>query len=210
MSIKLKLSTPTKQIQKMADEQITEYLNSKIRKNYSRVANSLRQKIPFWIRSQPEIQSLLSEGVPGSLNAAFGLYSGDASRAVFDIIEAVKEATVINIQKINRRYTGTVEFNFQPADFMNILSLKSGYVITEKGTGLHWLDWLIAKGDTVIVIGYEYEPSDLGRSGGGTMAKGTSFRVPPQYSGTLENNFIVRALSNREKEINPVVQRLFE
>lgn len=210
MSIRLKLTTPAKQIQKMADEQITQYLNGKIRKNYSKVVNSLRQKIPFWIRSQPEMQSLLSEGIPGSLNAVFGLYRGDASRAVSDIVDAVKNTTTINIKKINSRYVGTVEFNFQPANFLNILNLNSGHVITEKGMDLHWLNWLIAKGDTVIVIGYEYEPSDLGRSGGGTMTKGTSFRVPPQYSGTLEYNFIVRALSNREQEINPIVQRLFE
>lgn len=210
MSIRLKLTTPAKQIQKMADEQITQYLNGKIRKNYSKVVNSLRQKIPFWIRSQPEMQSLLSEGIPGSLNAVFGLYRGDASRAVSDIIDAVKNTTTINIKKINSRYVGTVEFNFQPANFLNILNLNSGHVITEKGMDLHWLNWLIAKGDTVIVIGYEYEPSDLGRSGSGTMTKGTSFRVPPQYSGTLEYNFIVRALSNREQEINPIVQRLFE
>lgn len=210
MSIRLKLTTPAKQIQKMADEQITQYLNGKIRKNYSKVVNSLRQKIPFWIRSQPEMQSLLSEGIPGSLNAVFGLYRGDASRAVSDIVDAVKNTTTINIKKINSRYVGTVEFNFQPANFLNILNLNSGHVITEKGMDLHWLNWLIAKGDTVIVIGYEYEPSDLGRSGSGTMTKGTSFRVPPQYSGTLEYNFIVRALSNREQEINPIVQRLFE
>lgn len=210
MTLKIKLITPPKKIKEMIADQTTEYLNKKITKNYRRVVNSLQQKIPFWIRSQPEIQSLLSEGIPGSLNALFGLYNGDAGRAVADIINAIKQSTTIRIDKINRKYQGNVEFSFQPSDFANILSLSSGRVSTEKGANLHWLDWLLTMGDTVIIVGYQYKPRNSGRSGGGIMLEGGFFRVPPQFSGTLENNFIVRALSGREREIEPIMARLFE
>lgn len=210
MTIRLKLITPQKKVEEMIAEQATEYLNRKIRKNYGRIVNSLRQKIPFWIRSQPEIQSLLNEGIPGSLNALFGLYGGDANRAVVDIIEAVKQSTNIKISKINRKYQGDVEFNFQPSNFVNLLNLNSGIVTTEKGQTLNWLDWLLTAGDAAIIIGYRYEPGSGGRSGGGIMLKGSFFRVPPQFSGTLEDNFIIRALSNRQKEIEPIMARLFE
>lgn len=194
----------------MIDDQTTEYLNKKIAKNYRRVVNSLQQKIPFWIRSQPEIQSLLSEGIPGSLNALFGLYAGDAGRAVADIINAIKQSTSIRVDKINRKYQGNIEFNFQSSDFSNILSLSSGYVSTENNANLHWLNWLLTMGDTVVVVGYRYQPKNSGRSGGGIMLESGSFRVPPQFSGTLENNFIIRALSGREREIEPIMARLFE
>lgn len=210
MTIRLKLTTPPKKIKEMIDEQITDYLNRKISKNYGRVVNSLRQKIPFWIRSQPEIQSLLDQGVPGSLNALFGLYAGDADRAITDIINAIKESTSIKIDKISRNYSGKIEFNFQSSNFANILGLSSGHVLTEKKEDLHWLDWLITQGDTTIISGYQYKESNGGRSGGGIMVIGSSFRVPPQFSGTIENNFIIRALSNRESEIEPILARLFE
>ena len=208
--IRLKLTTPPQKIKEMIAEQTTDYLNRKIQKNYPRVVNSLRQKIPFWIRSQPEIQSLLNEGIPGSLNALFGLYGGDAARAVSDIIEAIKQSTSIKIEKINRRYQGNVEFSFQPSDFMNLLNLNSGNVTTEKGETINWLDWLLTAGDTAVVVGYRYEPKSGGRSGGGIMIKGSFFRIPPQFSGTLENNFVTRALSGRDKEIEPIMARLFE
>ena len=210
MTIRLKLTTPQKKIEEMIAEQTTEYLNRKIRKNYGRVVNSLRQKIPFWIRSQPEIQSLLNEGTFGSLNSLFGLYKGDANRAVIDIIEAIKQSTSIKIDKLNRKYQGSIEFNFQASDFNNLLNIGSGYVITEKNESLHWLKWLLTAGDAIIVVGYQYQPKAAGRSGGGFMTKGNFFRVPPQFSGTLENNFITRALSNREREIDQVIVRLFE
>lgn len=194
----------------MIADQTTEYLNKKITKNYRRVVNSLQQKIPFWIRSQPEVQSLLSEGAQGSLNALFGLYGGDANRAVNDIVNAIKQSTTIRVDKINRKYQGNVEFSFQPSDFANLLGLSSGSVTTEKGASLNWLEWLLTAGDTVIIVGYRYQPKSDGRSGGGIMIERGFFRVPPQFSGNLENNFITRALSGREEEIGPIMARLFE
>ena len=210
MTIRVELKNPKTQIEKISSA-ITEYLNRKLRKNYVRVVNSLRQKIPFWIRQQPEIQSLLLEGVPEELNALFGLLPGDASKAVDDIIGAIKDSTAINISKIDRKYTGGIEFGFQSLNFVNLLGLRSGFVQTEKGETLHWLDWLLTRGDSIIVVDYSYEPKlGLGRSGGGIMVKGGAFRVPPEYSGMVDSNFITRALSGREAEIAPILQRLFE
>lgn len=210
MSIRVQLKNPKNQIEKIS-EQITNYLNTKLRKNYGRVVNSLNQKIPLWIREQPEIQSLLSEGIPEQLNTVFGLRPGDASRAVNDIISAIKSSTTISISKINQKYRGDISFGFQSLDFNNLLGLSSGYITTEKGEDLHWLDWLLMRGDSVIIVGYEYEPTlGIGRSGGGIMIKPGVFRVPPQYSGNPQDNFITRAFSNREREIQPIMMRLFE
>lgn len=210
MSIRVELKNPKNQIEKISN-QITDYLNRALRRNYQRVVNSLNQKIPMWIREQPEVQSLLSQGMPEELNSIFGLRPGDASVAVNDIINAIKSSTIINVSKINRRYQGTVEFNFQSLNFANLLDLPSGYVITEKQESLHWLDWLLIQGDSTIIIGYDYEPTlGIGRSGGGIMVKSGFFRVPPKFSGNSQNNFITRAFANREKEIESIMTRLFE
>jgi len=210
MTIRIELKQSKNQIEKISS-QITNYLNGKLRKNYSRVVNSLNQKIPVWIREQPEIQSLLQQGIPGELNTVFGLIPGQASLTVQNIIDAIKSSTTINIEKLNRKYSGDISFSFQSSDFSNLLGLASGYVTTEKGENLHWLDWLLMRGDSVILVGYQYEPTlGVGRSGGGIMVKSGFFRVPPQYSGNPQNNFITRAFSNREAEIQKIMMRLFE
>jgi hypothetical protein len=96
----------------------------------------------------------------------------------------------------------------QPSSFQNILSLGSGHVVYAKGD-LHWLDWLIRMGDTIIVADYDYNPNTgRGRSGLGNMKKGGSFRVPPEFSGTLENNFITRALIGSEQE--EIIAKIFK
>ena len=40
----------------------------------------------------------------------------------------------------------------------------------------------------------------VGRSGLGSMKEGASFRVPPEFAGVMDNNFITRALVNQQAE----------
>jgi capsid portal protein len=56
-------------------------------------------------------------------------------------------------------------------------------------------------------VGYQYEGiPGFGRSRGGIMSEGGSWRVPPQYTGTLDDNFVTRALTNREKDIEKLLK----
>jgi hypothetical protein len=42
------------------------------------------------------------------------------------------------------------------------------------------------------------------------MTTGSLWRVPPQFAGTLQNNFITKALSNREKELTVILKDIFK
>ena len=96
--------------------------------------------------------------------------------------------------KFNDSLKGGIEVNVQPSNFTNLLSLGSGHLVYDKGD-LHWLSWLLTFGDSIIVVGYEYNPeTGLGRANLGNMVEGGSWRVPPEFSGTIQNNFITRAL----------------
>jgi hypothetical protein len=95
----------------------------------------------------------------------------------------------------NNNLRGGISINIQPASFVNLLSLQEGFTTYSGGT-LHWLDWLLLKGDSIIIIDYQYNPKiGLGRSNLGNMIAGGSFRVPPQFSGSEDDNFITRALT---------------
>lgn len=198
--ITLKLVGTDKQIANDIHKGIATAINQLVAKNRAKIEGRLRRSVRFWISSSPAMQSLTQRGVPQSLHSQFGLRrSGNG--AVEAIVDSIVASLRITIPKIDKRLRGTIEFSFQPSDFSNLLGLEEGHQITEKGTDLHWLDWLLTKGDSVIVIGYSYSTDDRGRSGLGTMKKGGSFRVNPSYSGTPNNNFITKALNIREKEV---------
>ena len=204
----LKLIDSKAEISKKINKAIAEEVNRLVNKNAPRMKRLLVATIPVWIRETPEIKSLVDSG-PHTLNAHFGL--GDQAINALDIIvESIVSTIQIRIKPFNDRLVGGVEFAFQPDDFNNLLRLSVGHNKAYQETDLHWLDWLLNKGDSIIVIGYQYKAEQgKGRSEGGTMEKGGVWRVPPEFSGTEKNNFITRSFSGREKQLRMLFEGLF-
>jgi hypothetical protein len=119
---------------------------------------------------------------------------------VDDIINSVVNSLSFSFNPIDNQLNGGITIELQPSDFQNLLSLQSGHVVYSQGD-LHWLNWLLTMGNSVIIANYNYSPqSGAGRSRQGIMKFGGSFRVPPQYSGTDTDNFITRALTGSAQE----------
>ena len=208
-SLSIKLLESDKQIQQKIYKALAYKINQAIKKNREKITTTFKTSIKSWVGQQPEIASLLATGAMGSLNAHFGLPVGDSDYSVKAIIAAVSDSLRVNIKPLDRNLKGNIEFNFQQSDFLNLLGLSEGHVRTIIGADLHWLDWLLLKGDTIVVVGYHYTPGNTGRSGGGIMDIGGAWRVPPRFSGSADNNFITRSFQGREKEITRILEGLF-
>lgn len=191
-------------IEKKVNLAISEEINKRIRKNLVKLKPEVQSFIGDSIINQPEMVSL----VGGYLRGAFGLVTPEL--AVNSIIRSVRSSVYVNFRKYDDNLRGGLTVNVQPSDFASLLNLPEGHVIYSKGD-LHWLRWLLEYGDTIIVANYDYNPqTGLGRSSLGNMKEGTGFRVPPEFSGTLTNNFITRALtdSQQEKRIYNILKRV--
>lgn len=196
MSISLKLLDSEQDIEKKINEAISVQVNNLLSSNKSKIINEILSFIPKWINNQPEVQALLSKNLTGE----FG-FNTSPSNIVNAIISAVSSSISINFKKYNKNLTGGgLELSIQQNDFANLLALPQGHTIYSGGD-LHWLEWMLLRGDQIVVVGYEYNPkTGLGRTGLGNMITGRGFRVPPQYSGTSDNNFITRALTGTQQE----------
>jgi hypothetical protein len=200
MSISIKLLDSIRSVEKKVNKALAEQANSLMGKNNTKTQNDIYAFVERCITEQPEISSLKA-GDQGSLAAQFGIPAGQESSVVDSIVAAIVAATRVNISRFNRNLQGKIDISFQPASFDNLFSLHVGSVHTELGVNLDWLRWLLQEGNRVIIIGYEYVSSSRGRSKGGIMKTGESWRVPTQFSGTADDNFITRAFANREKEL---------
>lgn len=209
MTITLKLLESVDQIESNILSALATQFNSSMKSNASKILNSIKLLIPSWISNQPEMQSLLS-GNTQSLVGQFGITIAPSTIVNTIITSIVNSCSVSIVPYNNKLKNGGIEINIQPDDFSNLLSLPQGHSIYRDGD-LHWLDWLLNKGDQVIIVGYEYNPkTGLGRSKLGNMKSGGSFRVPPEFSGTSDNNFVTRSLvgSSQEKEIANILQKI--
>lgn len=207
MSISIKLLDPIKKVEQDVNKAMAEAVNDIITKNIGQITRSVKSIIPQWLSAQPEIQSLLDTN-PGSLVGQFGIKN--SQQVVSSIINSVVDATEVKFVKYRSNLKGGLELNFQPSTFSNLLSLPEGHTVYADGD-LHWLEWLLKRGDATIITNYQYNPvTGLGRSGLGNMIPGGFFRVPPQFSGTANNNFITRAFvgSNQEKQITAILAKI--
>ena len=69
MTLTVKLVDSTAKISKAMNEALSVELNKNLKKNTKKAQDQVKSFIPQWIREQPEIESILDQGVFGSLNA---------------------------------------------------------------------------------------------------------------------------------------------
>jgi len=192
-------------------EALANHVNTVTEKIDNAYTPQIQELVAREIIMQPEIQAL----VGGPLDGHFGIPAGSASSRVSDIVESIQESVFVKWWPVPKDFRkGGLVVRIQPNDFANVLALEAGKVNAKhKKDGpytMHWLDWLLNRGDEPIVKGYQYVEGSRGRSGKGIMEKGDAevWRVPPEYSGTEDENFITRALQsdNMINEMNEILK----
>lgn len=173
-----------------------------------KIANNIRPKLKDIIRRNiletPEIRSLIG----GKLQAELGLT--DPRQAIDEILNVWQDTVRIDIRPLRLlntgMFSGGIDIYAIRADFADVLSTNSSFYIAEKsGTTINWLEWLLLEGDKSIVIGYDIGYSrGASRTGLGKIMKKSkrNWRVPPEYAGTVNNNFVTKTLDNIETELN--------
>ena len=197
-------------IKSKIDTIIANVMNKKIQKNKSRAERQIKSLIRGWIEQQPEVISLRDQGGFESLNAQFGLSPGVPDIAIEGIIQALIQSVNVIFQKVTVK-GGGIQFVIRGDVIREILSIPQGTIITEKGRPLNWLEWLLTRGNEAVISGYRYVAGPRGRSGGGVMIGGSSFRVEPtSFAGTVDNNFVTRAFSGRDRQLSRVLRDLLK
>jgi hypothetical protein len=167
--------------------------------------HNTRAKIPaFTIHVRKYVyQSLItSKGykdiISSRFTADFGLEAGSESHRMNAIVDEIVQnvlvvATPYSI--LGNKIVGGIVVNLLVDDYSDILALPEAVVDTKKET-LPWLDWTLNLGNQVVVDGYDLLFGDFpqARSKEAIMAHGGAWRVPPEISGTKDNNWITRAI----------------
>lgn len=202
MSINIKLNETSASINRKLLGALNSELKRIFNKSLSGLTSEIRKIVKQAILSTPEVDSLKY----GKLKADFGLTNDYTDL----IAENIALSTEVQLKTFKLSLSGfsnvlTIYIN---SDRMNVL-LSSFYSqqVTEKGVSLPWLEWLLMSGDSIIIQDYhvDYGLYQQSRSGMALMFPKGFYRVPPEFSGTEQNNFITRALEKYEKQIQDII-----
>ena len=176
--------------------------NKAFRRSAYSAIGVLRAPITAAIIRSPEITSLQGCTLAGELGLPPSLQRF-APKVIVDAVINSIGAVVVPVKRSGKTLVGGLNITCQPADFRNLLGLPISPIkyLSKKHkeqVSLDWLDWLLYRGDQIIVSNYRVVRGGHGRSGIAKMKPkgGSMWRIDPSFSGTVDDNFITRALDD--------------
>lgn len=191
---------------------LAEEFNIRVQQKLPSIMNKIRQKTVILFKQTDTYTSLVN----GDLAAHFGLPSSSRQSMVDAIIQKIADNMEAEFKPVKARaggFTGGLELRVLVNNFSDILSMSEAFVLTEKGQVLPWLEWLLIKGNKLIISDHEIHLiGGHGRSGGAIMVKNTAsaWRVPSQYSGVMSDNWLTRALTLGQDTYLDMIKTILE
>jgi hypothetical protein len=205
MDIRLKLTTPTKEIERMMLEAISEEYNKKLQT----IAEIVAGKISFLIIEKITDSDIYRELVNGKLKSEFGLV--DAEHRVQVIIRKWVESISFKFDKVKpkiRTVSGGFRIDAIPSDFSDVITLAESTLFSQGGE-VPWLRWLLIEGYKNLIADYTIQYGNYARSrtDSALMRKspGRYYKIPNEYAGMIDDNWITRIFDNIDTELEKII-----
>lgn len=198
-------------ISKLILSNLKDQINKSINKALPSIEKDIKIIVKEALISEPEYSSLKA----GTLRAELGIANVSD---VDNVIDAMVDTLTIDNKPLSVRSSGIsggfILTMIKSDDISGIIYSDSANVIdNERGYSLPWLEWLLLKGNEVLVQNYSvnYTNSSRSRSGMALMIESDqNWRVPAAFAGKLNDNWTTRAISKIESQIIKIIQTNIE
>lgn len=210
MKFSLRLLETDSQISKLIMKEIKTTIDNVVDKAIPDISKEIKELIAESLRGQPEYSSLMA----GTLRAELGIPDSNLINSVIQALIETLDVKKNTITITNNGLTGGFLLTMMKSDDMGgVIYSNISYVNDPKGYSLPWLEWLLFKGNEILVRNYKvsYTPSPYSRSGMAIMTPSSdSWRVPEQFTGTEDNNWTTRAINSVEDSVYKIIQKNIE
>ena len=213
MPFNFRLQESDAAIAKKAMAQIASSLNRALMHAVPIVGTKIKALVGQAIQSSPEWKELHG----GILQAELGVPQSSARlKEILDIWMNSLRITRVPVKLTGTKISGGFAIGMIEQNWADVLSSPSASYVTEKGTLINWLEWLLIAGDKTIISKYYFTshvgPKAKSRTGLGIMRQNNKSRwhVPREFSGTAQNNFVTRSLDKIAPLIIQTMQTEFE
>ena len=179
------------------------HLDGVLKRSASAIRRRVGEVCDSIIRREGAYVSLMGGELLGELGVP-----GVASRldAILNTIKESCEVESTPLMQAGNIITGGLVVKMVRSEFLDILALPEATYTTAQGTDIPWLNWLLLQGDKIIVMGFDIKSGLRGqerhksRTKLAIMIPGRGWKVPSEFSGVIEDNFITRAFNASEVE----------
>lgn len=212
MRLSLKLIESDSQIRVQILQAIKDYIQPAFTKTQQSIQTMLPNKIKTVIMAEPEYNSLLTSQLKYELGIP------DADVRIDALFDAWSQSALIDSKSIkitSQGLSGGFSINMIKSDFSDILSLSAA-TITDSISGqiVPWLQWLLLEGSKILIRDYKVQlgPNSRSRTGNAIMVstQKENWRVPPEFAGTVNNNWITRAIERLDTTLLNDIEKELE
>jgi hypothetical protein len=195
------------QIRQIILDSIKDHIETALNMSMAPISSEIKALVASSLRAEPEYQSLIS----GTLRIEFGIPD---TNVVDRIIEMMTDTLLIikNPIKVNNfGLSGGFELSMIKSDDINGIINTDPAIVTDsqKGYRLPWLEWLLFQSNQPIIRNYEVKigPNSNSRTGMGIMVESNkNWRVPPEFAGSIKNNWTTRAISRIDSQLPKIFE----
>lgn len=211
MNISLQLLDSDASVQKKILQSLAIELKGVFTKASERIKKQLQIMVKEAIESQGEYQQLLS----GQLKDELGI-PNPASRvnAIVDTWINNVEVNTKSVSISGSSLKGGIFIGMIQQNYSDVLGMSEATIVDSKtGSVIPWLYWLLLGGGGILVKDYAIKigPSRRSRTGNAVMVKSLkNWRMPAQYVGVADNNWVYRAISGLDSKIENMMQAELE
>ena len=210
MRISANIVETNDEINTMILEIMADHINDTLNIAMPKITTEIKELVALSLREEPEYQSLLS----GRLKAEFGLSD---TNMVDNIIDKLVSTIDVSRSRISYNKIGLVggfTITMMKSDDMNgLIFTDIASVISNNGQHLPWLQWLLLEGNNAIVKNFDVKMGSYSQSRSGMaimVSSRDNWRVPPEFVGTISNNWTTRAIDRIEDKIYTLIQDIIE
>jgi len=220
MKLSLKLVTSQQDTNSRLLQSLIKLINPRLKAVVPKIENTAKNLLRVALQSSPEYMDLLG----GRLQTELGVVDPtptllELTERLVDSVSVISKGATIK----NNQISAVIRLTASPSNFSEQVK-HLGIYTTRKGSQIPWLDWLLNYGDQIIVRDYDVDFSApaFSRTGGAIMSGAGSifgntqansdggWRVPPEFSGTANNNFITRSVDQISPQLEQFMLQNFK
>lgn len=206
MKISLKLLDSDASIKQQILSNLRDVMDSIFKKALPAIKTRMRNEVRSGLISEPEYQSLIS----GKLKYEFGISSNQLVNNIIDLWSNNISINYSGIKISGSGLVGSLSLGMIESSYNDVLASDAAIIIDSvSGVSLPWLEWLLLYGGKIIVKDYRVQIGSNPRSRSGMAimveSKGSNWRVPPEFAGTMSNNWVTRAVEKLDTKITTIL-----
>jgi len=196
-------------------KEIKIYVEAKLKVLTERLTREVKIWVVNVVKNSPTWREL---EVYDDLRFELGLGPAEAA-ALKQILAVWEESVIVTVTSIGIKsgeLSVEIEIRAIEASYEDVMTLAKYTSHGKEGPKeVDWLRWLLTRGGEAILKGYisYYVDSEYSRTGAMLMRKtgdeNIPYYIPDSHQGTLNDNFVTRAIYHREKEFVPLMERTF-